>query len=531
MEIFAISGLINGIFALGFGIIIILKNWRSRANQLFFLMTLSVAVWAFSYWQWLSSHEAASALFWVRALSVGSLFIPVFYFHWVLRFLEIHKQKKFLVLLRVVYPIALFFLAFSFSELFVKGVRPKLFFPFWPDPGLLYTLYVVFIYVGLVIYSLFLLYKSYQSSSNEKRGQIFYVILGSLIGFCGGLTNFFLWYDIPIPPYGNFLVALFPFFLGYAILKHHLFNIKVITAELLTFAIWVAVFVRFLLAETLKERLFEFGLFLFILAFGILLIRSVLKLEAANERLKELNKMKSEFLSFASHQVKAPMTVVKGIASEIAEGDYGSVQEEVKKAASQIKEMIDRMIILVENFLDWRKIEEGKMDYQFSEVKIFELVNNVVEELRLIAKNKGLNLTFEAPVTSRGEIVIKADRMRIRQVIQNLIENAIKYTDKGFVKAELREKGNSVLISVKDSGRGIAKEYLPNLFQQFSRVSNTAKEIKGTGLGLYIAKEIITAHGGRLWAESEGVGKGSTFYVELPKEINVRKEEVVKRAA
>jgi signal transduction histidine kinase len=300
----------------------------------------------------------------------------------------------------------------------------------------------------------------------------------------------------------------------------------VITAELLTFAIWVAVFIRVLVADSLRERLFESGLFFLVLVFGILLIRSVLRLEAANEKLKQLNRMKSEFLSFASHQVKAPMAVVKGIASEIVEESYGPVSEEVKKASLQIKEMIDRMISLVENFLDWRKIEEGKMEYLWSKVELAELVQNVVEELKVITKEKGLELTLEAPQTPSQGIQIKADKQRLRQVIQNLVENAIKYTDKGFVKVKVREKENSVLVIVKDSGRGIAKEHLPHLFQQFSRVSTTAKEIKGTGLGLYIAKEIITAHKGKIWAESEGVGKGSVFYVELPEGAQCIKKNV-----
>jgi signal transduction histidine kinase len=531
MHIFAYSGLINGIFALGFGIFIISKNWRNRVNQLFFLMTLAIAVWAFGYWQWLLSNDETSALFWVRILSVGSIFIPVFYFHWILFLLEIHKQRRYLNLLRLAYLTAFFFLAFSFSPLFIKDVSPKLFFSFWPEPGFLYTFYLIFIYFGLVSYSLFLLYQSYQSSLKERKRQLFYVILGSVLGFGGGLTNFFLWYDIPIAPYGNFLVALFPFFLGYAILKHHLFNIKVVAAELLTFAIWTGVFIEVLVAKTWKERLFEFGLFVFVIIFGVLLIKSVLKLEAANKRLKQLDKLKSEFLSFASHQVKTPMTVIKGFASLIYDGTYGSVPEKVKEAAIHIKEVADQTVRLVDNFLDLRKIEEGRMEYKFTEVNIIELIKNIVEELRLMAQEKGLDLTFKTLKTNLSEIKIKADEQKLKQVIQNLIENAIKYTDKGFVKVELKEEKDSVLIIVRDSGRGISKELLPNLFQQFSRDTKIPKEIRGTGLGLYIAKEIINVHRGKIWAESKGEGKGSIFYVELPKETELPEKEVIKMAA
>jgi signal transduction histidine kinase len=121
---------------------------------------------------------------------------------------------------------------------------------------------------------------------------------------------------------------------------------------------------------------------------------------------------------------------------------------------------------------------------------------------------------FECPKTSPEKIILKADEQKLRQVIQNLIENAIKYTDKGFVKVELKEDKDSVLISVIDSGRGISKELLPNLFKQFSRDSSV-KKIQGTGLGLYIAREIIKDHHGKIWAESEGEGKGAMFCVRM----------------
>lgn len=166
------------------------------------------------------------------------------------------------------------------------------------------------------------------------------------------------------------------------------------------------------------------------------------------------------------------------------------------------------------------------MEYKFNEINVTELVKNIIGELKLMAQEKKLDLTFEAPKPSFKEVKIKADEQKIRQVIQNLVENAIKYTDKGFVKVELKEKPDSVLITVTDSGRGISQELLPNLFQQFSRDSS-AKKIQGTGLGLYIAKEIINAHHGRIWAESEGSGKGATFYVELPVRISLSEKELL----
>ena len=179
------------------------------------------------------------------------------------------------------------------------------------------------------------------------------------------------------------------------------------------------------------------------------------------------------------------------------------------------------------NLLDLRKIEEGKMEYQFGETDIVKLVSDIADDFEVIAEQKGLKLEFQSATAS---LKIKADQARIREVFQNLISNAIKYTDKGYVKVSLSDEGqeihsnilqnvgmNSVVISVEDSGRGMSEELRQKIFQQFARDEQAAKEIQGVGLGLYIAKEIVTAHHGEIWAESDGEGKGSRFFVRLKK--------------
>ena len=337
MSVFAFIGLANGIFALSFGFFLISKSYRDKINRLFFLMTATIAMWSFGYWQWLSSTEIEPALFWIRFFSIGSLFIPIFYFHWVLEFLgQTQNKRRFLYL---IYIFSFLLIFFSSSSLFIESVEPKSSFLFWPNPGPLYSFYLVFFYFFLVLYSFILLARSYMESDESRKGQIFYVILGAIFGFGGGATNFFLWYGIPIPPYGNFLVSLFPFFLGYAIIKHHLFNVRVIATELLVFSIWIFLLVRTIVAQSLQDALLDGGLLALVIFFGILLIRSVLQevrqreeiaklaegLRMANAELKKLDQMKSEFVSLASHQLRAPLTAIKGYISLIQEGSYGQV--------------------------------------------------------------------------------------------------------------------------------------------------------------------------------------------------------------
>lgn len=519
MEVYALSGLINSIIAFSIGVLVFARNKTENANRTFSLFALSVAFWSFGYWLWLSANNKETALFWIKFFTTASSFIPLLYFLWIGFLLNLKDRKFFRYFLYAISALSFVTVVFLFTSNFlIEDTTQRLFFPFWPVPGKLYAVNIA-IYLFLVVYSLVLLFRNLKTESDElKRKQYFFALIGSLIGFGGGATNFLLWYGIPIPPYGNFLVSIGLFLWGYAAAKYQLFNIRAIIAEVLTFAIWVAVFIDVLSSSTPKEYLFKGGLLIFVIILGIFLIKSVHKevkqheeLKRANEKLIQLDKLKSEFLSFASHQIRSPMTVVKGYSSLIYDGTYGPVSDEIKGAAINIKESADRLISLVGDFLDLRKIEEGRMEYHFEKINLTKIVGSMVEDLKLIAKKKNLDLTFEAS----GDIQVIADEQKLRQVIQNLIDNAIKYTEKGFVKVELKEKDDSVLLSVKDSGRGISKELLPNLFQQFSRDASV-KKIQGTGLGLYIAKEIVKAHKGEIWADSEGGGRGSIFIVKVP---------------
>jgi signal transduction histidine kinase len=527
MEFYVYSGILNGVIALSIGVAVILGSRKERLNQVFFLLAMATAWWAFGYSVWLSAGTAESALFWIRIASIGSLFIPLFYFHWVLVLL--HSTDKHRTMLALAYFGALILTVFSFSPQFIAGVGGKLFFPYWPEPGLLYTVYFFIAYIGLTLYSTFLLIREYNRSDSNKRGQIVYVICGSLCGFGGGATNFFLSYGVPIPPYTNFLVALYPIILGYATLRYHLFNIKIIATELLVFIIWIAVFVEFLLADTVNQRLLEGAILLFSVVFGILIIRSVMKevqqkeelaklskeLAAANEHLQELDKLKSDFVSIASHQLRSPLTAIKGYSSMVLEGSMGKVSKEAQGAVEKIFRSSERLTAFVNELLDISRIERGKMEYNFEEADFVAIARSVCEELKIVAGEKGL--IMECHVAQLGEIKLKLDTNKIRQVVQNLLDNAIKYTLKGRIDVRLTRQGSNIELAVTDTGVGIAADDIDQLFEKFSRAKDSAKvNGTGTGLGLYVAREIARGHGGDVSVASAGKGRGSTFTLRLP---------------
>jgi len=533
MEIFVISSLINAIVGASLGTAVLLQNSKELANRTFSLLAFIIAFWSFGYWRWLSSIDLEHAFFWILIFTVGSLFIPVCYFFWVTTLVELEKKFKPFIYSFFLVSSILAVLLYT-SNLLIRGVEPKFIFPFWPIAGNIYLFYIIFIYVGLVGWSLILLTLSlYRTAESTRKAQIKLVLWGSAIGFGGGGTNFFLWYNIFIPPYINFAVTLGLFFFGYAAIKHHLFNIRVITAELLIFIIWIFLLIQTLLADTLRSEIINGALLALVIGVGILLIRSVInevkqkekiqslaeELASANEELKKLDAAKSEFISIAGHQLRTPLTVIKGYTSMVLEGSFGKIPDSIKEALNRVLISSGALAKLVSDLLDLSRIEAGKIRYEFKEVKLEDIIHGVLQELEETAKVKNIPLIYKNENAADSRMI--GDFDKLHEVVINIVDNAIKYSEHGSVELVLRKlgPGNSqrLALSVKDSGIGVKPEDIPKLFGKFVRSEN-AKRIRpdGMGLGLYIVKRIVEDHKGHVRVESEGVGKGSTFSVELP---------------
>ncbi len=242
--------------------------------------------------------------------------------------------------------------------------------------------------------------------------------------------------------------------------------------------------------------------------------KRTMELTVANARLQELDKLKSEFLSFASHQLRSPLTAIKGYASLILEGTYGKIDKKAQEPVDRIFQSSNALASMVEDFLNISKIEQGGMKYDFQMTDFKKLVETVIAEQEPNVKNRKLELKFEAQKGINYDV--KIDAGKIKQVIMNLVDNSVKYTPKGSVSLLLRETDHALQLEIRDTGIGFNKETLPKLFAKFSREKNANKiNIQGSGLGLYLAKEIIEAHHGKIWAQSQGEGKGASFFVEL----------------
>ena len=237
-------------------------------------------------------------------------------------------------------------------------------------------------------------------------------------------------------------------------------------------------------------------------------------MKIANAQLKKFDQAKSDFVSIAAHQLRAPVTGFRGYLSMLLEGDFGKLNSEQKRIIKLNLNNIERMVSLIDLFLDITKIEAGRLTLTKEKVQIEDLIRESLESLKFSAQRKNLYLEFREPEKKLPEI--KIDSKRIKDVILNLVDNAIKYTEKGGVKVFAEKNNNEILVSVRDTGIGIPKEEVKLLFKKFVRGDRAVLNPSGSGLGLFIVKKIIEAHGGKVMVESEGEGKGSTFSFSLP---------------
>lgn len=244
--------------------------------------------------------------------------------------------------------------------------------------------------------------------------------------------------------------------------------------------------------------------------------RKTAELKRANQELRQLDSAKSEFISIASHQLRTPLTVIKGYISMMLEGSFGKLSKTMSENLTKVYESNERLINLVENLLDISRIESGRQEYLWKKIHVENMAQTIVENLQNNAQKKGLQLTYHGPETVTPEIV--ADENKLHEVMMNFVDNAIKYTEKGTVDVYVKtEPTGMVTFCVKDTGKGIAPELKNQLFKKFSRGKDSFRlHTEGVGLGLYVAKMIIDAHEGKAWAESEGEGKGSLFCFSLP---------------
>lgn len=347
------------------------------------------------------------------------------------------------------------------------------------------------------------------------------------------VTNLFLpWFGyFELNWLGQVFTLLMVLGVAYAIYQHKLFETKVILTELLVLVLLVFLFVQVLLSKESTDTAIGVTVFIVTAIVGILLIRNVNKeihnrleikklmagLARANRRLQAMDKQKSEFVSIASHQLRSPLTAIRGYASMLLEESYGKFPPKAQKPLETIAESARMMAISIEDYLSVSRIESGNMKFDYSDFKLDEQAERVTDSLRQEATRSGLLLLFKKDLTSKS--VVHADQGKVEQILHNLINNALKYTPKGSITVFLHDdtKAKRIFVEVIDTGIGMSEATQENIFHKFQRANNASSvNVHGTGLGLYVAKRMANEMKGDVYGFSEGEGKGSHFILELP---------------
>ncbi len=237
-------------------------------------------------------------------------------------------------------------------------------------------------------------------------------------------------------------------------------------------------------------------------------------------REKFLDQQRSDFISTASHEMRTPVAAIEGYLALALNEKVSNIDEKARNYLEKAHASAERLGKLFQDLLNSAKAEDGRLQNNPEVIDIAEFLESLTSNMKFMAEKKGLNFEFlinASKDTTKEHYLVNVDKDRLGEIINNLYENAVKYTESGQITIGLTGNPKVVQLRVQDTGDGIPAEAIPHLFEKFYRADNSStREIGGTGLGLYLAKEIVKLYDGRIWVESE-VGKGSTFYINLPR--------------
>jgi len=519
--------LMTALFNAGLAIFIIRGNWKNSINLLLgFYLTL-LSMWALALIGTQLGPSYAVWLLCTKLTYIFGLFIGATFYLFSISFPEgITPSKQ---AMSIVYGITIVFsaLLFLLQDFLIIHINTYS----WGNGAVLNVRdYIIFTALFCLFYlgGLTRIWYKYYFSTGEVRLRLLVIALGVTITGISGLyfdiilaspflNQFqFIWTG---PLLNTFMAVLFT----YSVLRLHLFNGKVIVSELIISLLWIFTLLRTLIASDSQEQILNGGLFLLSVLIGSLLIRSVRGEVRARERIEKqeleleaVNKQQENLLHFISHEIKGYLTKSEAGFAAIAQGDFGTVTPELSHMADAALTEVRKGVRTVMDILDASNLKRGTVSYKKKEFDLRDVVTYVADHLKPAIEEKHLtvdmHLAWELPCKVVG------DEEKIRDhVVRNLIDNAIKYTPAGTIRVSVMRAGSTIRFTVEDNGVGITPEDMQRLFTEGGHGKDSIKvNVHSTGYGLYIAKTIIDAHGGRIWAESDGAGKGSQFIVELP---------------
>jgi signal transduction histidine kinase len=519
----SISGLIIAIFVLR-------ANWRNKAAQALLFTTTMFAIWCFlDLITWASERTDVIMFVWSTLIYFELLmYAGAFYFIYAFFNQKFPSFKIESAIFVMFLPLIVFghttlnLIGFDFTNCLRNAVEG----PLWQYYVYIFEYLFVLIILGLTMYELKLNRRDRRETLLVATGILMFLLSFSIGNILGSFFD-----NWEAGQIGLFGMPIFVAFLGYILVRYQTFKIKLLATEALMAGQLILLCSLLLVRSIENAQIIAIATILFFSVLGTLLIKSVrsevtqreeieklaTNLESTNERLRIVDQQKSEFVSIASHQLRSPLTAIRGYTSMILDGNYGAAPEKMTEVLGRIHESAKLMAFSIEDFLNVSRIESGNMKYTYTDFNLREQAEHIVDDLRPEAMRSGLLLLFKSDMHSTG--MVRADMSKTQQILHNLINNSLKYTKKGtitvFVYDDVTTK--QLFVNVIDTGIGMSPETINELFQKFNRAKNAnSTNINGTGLGLFVARAMARSMGGDITCSSAGDQKGSTFVLTLP---------------
>ena len=510
------------IVSLLLGFFVLFNNRKSLTNWTLFFVTLMFATWSyFDLILWASPSPQDVMFFWSAIVPTEMLIYAGTLY---LIYLFSNGQKDISLLKKI--SIAIFFipiLLFLHTHFNVEGLSPDC------DEGAIEGPLIQYMYVIEMVYIIWIALvttRGYFKLKNpiEKRQMLllgFGAILFLLSFTAGNITLIFA-LDPLYEQYKLFGMPVFLAFLTYSIVKFKTFNAKLIAAQALVTTLAVLVLSLLFLRTIENIRIITGLTFLLVCTLGYFLVRNVKKeieqrehIEVLAKELAATNERQETLIHFIGHEVKGFLTKDAGAFAALSDGDFGELPETLKPFIEHALAQSRGGARSVTDLLTASNQKKGTMSYTKEPFDLKQLAAEAVEKAKPEAEKKGLTLSF---ATDESSYQMTGDKAQIGDhVLRNIIDNSINYTPSGSVVVSLKKENEKIVFAVKDTGIGITEEDKKHLFTEGGHGKDSQKvNVHSTGYGLYIAKNIVLAHGGTIRAESEGAGKGSTFVVELP---------------
>ena len=353
--------------------------------------------------------------------------------------------------------------------------------------------------------------------------EIFLILFFATDFISSQLTSIGVFEDSELELYGLFGMTIFMVYIGILLVRSTTFSIGLIASQVLVPALAVLIGAQLTFVQTPTSIAFTCIALIFTLILGTILVRSIRKevrlrqtVEAQEQELEKINAQQVNLLHFISHEIKGNLNKAQGVFAGMLEGDYGQLSAELSHIAKGSLDDVRGGIAMVMDILDASNLRKGSVSYDKKPFDIRHTVLATTDAVRNVAMARGLQVEVITPPS--GALTINGDEAKLeKHVIRNLVDNAIHYTQEGFVRVSIHAVNNTVRFAVEDSGVGITPEDMAHLFTEGGKGKDSTKiNVNSTGYGLFIARQVVEAHGGTIRAESEGAGKGSRFVVELP---------------